>query len=169
MNNSLEPYVSALRRRFGVPSVGSIIEYSQIDEVLEMTRSFRGNHGPGVWRCSNSTWYSIVGVWKDELRQQHFIETKTLINRGFLVLNDNEKTDLAGKHIVNGTKRLITSNRISSIIPPENLDREHSVLRKHYHNMTAAALKLIDKRTRKIRIRNRRLATIIRLTDPYST
>ena len=154
MHNSLEPFVQRLRERFDVPNVGIIINYDEIDEILDMTRGLRGfDHGEGLWRCTNSTWYKIIRIWKDELRLLHNIETKTLKNRGFLILSDNEKVELSLKYIRKGTKKFIKSLDVAERVNSDNLNRNHKILLKHCINTSTYIVKNVNKRIRKIRIR----------------
>lgn len=109
---SYEPDIKRLVERFGAPEPGTLIEYSEVEEVLGVKKDsdrFRG----------------VTGAWRKRLAKQLQIEIVCVRGLGFRALEHRERAAAAFAHLDAGRRKarkavvVVTATDLSKLTDEE--------------------------------------------------
>lgn len=113
-----DPDVRKLEEAFGVPPIGTLIEYAQISAVLQCSREshrFRG----------------VLDAWRTRLLREHNVEAKTLRGVGIEMMEGNERVDMGARRSRLNARQLGRITRKVGMVPGTQLDALHLTVRDH--------------------------------------
>lgn len=120
--------VRLLSDKFGVPAVGSLVEYAQIEEVLKIRRG-------------SSRFQTVTRAWRDKLERDHNLLTKAVPNKGFRIADPSERADMIGRKFKSHLRGIKKSGARAVLTPREGLSSDAVRTMDHVGN-TAATLVL---------------------------
>lgn len=152
-SDSREPYVAKLREKFGVPADGMVILYKDIDKVLGMSRIIIRERGI---KASNAQWYSIVSCWRWELKTQHNIIMKAVVNTGIEVLTPEKRIIYIGSHFNRGLNEIRNATEIAKNTVRVGLGKEDLATLDLYLFSGSKIKALADKLAERVKFKSRK-------------
>lgn len=103
--------VDMIIQKIGIPKEGDKITYEVIEDLIGLKKN-------------SSRWRTVVYTWRKKLFVENNLVLKSLMNKGFLVLNPSERVSYADRKIVCGRNIILKAVNIVQATDLDNLDEE---------------------------------------------
>jgi hypothetical protein len=120
-----EPEVNSLFEEIGVPEIGQVITYIEVERIIGATRK-------------QSRWGSVVTAWRKRLERQHNILLKCPGDHTFRAMTAEERIADGIQRIKQGMKQAIRGAYIISTTNLELVDEDHRKAADHALRTEAA-------------------------------
>ncbi|MDX2187775.1 MAG: hypothetical protein SFV32_12640 [Opitutaceae bacterium] len=113
-----EPDVKKLIEKFGTPTAGTKIAYSDIAEVIGE-------------KVGSNRLHTVTTAWRKVLRNTHNILFRSIPNWGFEVMDNSSRILHAANRYKDGLKRISTSAKVAETTPVDGLSEDELRTRNH--------------------------------------
>lgn len=134
-----KPDVDRLRAKFGTPAEGTLLPYSEIEEVIGLGRY-------------TSRGAAVVTAWRKSLMKEHNIALGAEPGNGYVVLTPTERVEAASHGIWVGGRKIKRSVHLSETSDRERMTPEAKKASEHIGRLGAALILAQATATKQIKV-----------------
>ena len=131
------PDVDKLMAKFGVPAVGDVVPYGDIETELKLVKH-------------SGRWNAVIGAWRRFLYRQHNVHIETVMGLGYRAAPNDTRVMHASNKVRHGIKRVVQGGELAAKTSDDNLNIDQKRARDHIVLASGKLAALAHQQTRQI-------------------